>query len=567
MNATVYTNSARKIEVVVPEAYTGACEDVPTRRWFKNPGVWRYSRTPWVARSLLAALRKVGPVTVEPDVEQLAAIARPVQETVSDRNDGPIERHPRSVRVPWRHQYRLSGMISRNHAVYGAHDMGTGKSKSLLDAILETWPPGTFFPVLIGCPVSVVEVWETELKKNVRDLSNVYVSTGGAPKKKSIAERVSMARLVYESAKASGGLAIVVSNFEAFSNTGSAFLEWASLVGWSMVAIDEAHRLSTPGSNTTRAFTDKIGPRARRRVCLSGTPMRNSPLDLYAQCKFLDPGIFGTNERQFLERYAILDFFGNVVGIQNESELYEKFSLVADFVDKRSVIDLPPVVTTTRRFALSPEIRKIYDELESKLTVEIPEKGSVTSVNGMVNLLRLQQLTSGFLPVENPEEVVKVERLDSGKSDVLAEILSELPEREPVTVFCRFRPDLEEVRAVAEAAGRKYFELSGRIKQTKEWQEDDSGSVLGIQIRSGGVGIDLTRSAYSVFLSVGFSLSDYEQATARIDRPGQTRPTTLIRIIANGTADEATFGSIDKKGNVVEDVYEYLREKRKGAAT
>jgi SNF2 family DNA or RNA helicase len=76
--------------------------------------------------------------------------------------------------------------------------------------------------------------------------------------------------------------------------------------------------------------------------------------------------------------------------------------------------------------------------------------------------------------------------------------------------------------------------------------------VVGVQVQSGGVGIDLTRAAYAVLYSVGFSLGDYEQLLKRVHRPGQERATTYIHLLAEDTVDEKVYQALAEKRKVVE---------------
>jgi SNF2 family DNA or RNA helicase len=109
--------------------------------------------------------------------------------------------------------------------------------------------------------------------------------------------------------------------------------------------------------------------------------------------------------------------------------------------------------------------------------------------------------------------------------------------------------------------GRSCFELSGDADELQLWQKDDSPSVIIANIQSAGVGVDLTRACYGYFYSCGFSHPNYDQACRRLDRPGQTRPVTIYRAIANNTVDEAVAASLEAKGNTIGAAIDYLRGK------
>lgn len=572
MSKVQVSRNGTKIVVSSPPSYRDVVAAVPTREWDPRRGVWTFAATPFVASSLLRRLRRkaeetADEVEVSENVRMIAARPHDVRKGIAAFGaavgDGPIPVVPGSRFSPWRHQYIGARLVSEFDSAFLAWEMGTGKTKGVIDGILLLHGTGPK-SVLIVCPSSVVDVWNREVPKHVVDPDSRFVVAASTAK--SVAKRAKEARAAVELAEATGRTALVVTNYESFVLDSSPFLLFAASRAWDLLVLDESHRIATPGTKTSRAMTSKIGPLSRRRVCLSGTPMRNSPLDLYSQCRFLDAGIFGSNSRQFLERFATLDFFGNVVGLTNTEELAERFASVAMRVDKRAVLDLPPVTIQTRRCDLGPEGRALYEAVEGELATELFDGGKVVAANSLVRLLRLQQITSGYVSAETESGATVDREVDGAKIAELSEILDEIRDDEPVVVFCRFRRDLRAVERLATEKGRGYRELSGDRNELRAWQDARGGEVLGVQIKAGGVGVDGTRAAYVVFFSVGFSLADYEQALARVDRPGQTRPVTAINLVVRGTVDEAVFGAIESKKDVVEGVLDFLRGRR-GAST
>jgi SNF2 family DNA or RNA helicase len=130
-------------------------------------------------------------------------------------------------------------------------------------------------------------------------------------------------------------------------------------------------------------------------------------------------------------------------------------------------------------------------------------------------------------------------------------MLEDLPNTEPGVIFCRFRSDIESATAAAKATGRTTSELSGSANQLAQWQAGDT-STLVTQIQSGGIGIDLTRASYAVFFSLGYSLAEYEQAVARLHRPGQAKRTLIYHLIATHNGRSTVDGR----------VYQCLRERK-----
>jgi SNF2 family DNA or RNA helicase len=321
---------------------------------------------------------------------------------------------------------------------------------------------------------------------------------------------------------------------------------------WDVLIVDESHRAKAPGGKFSW-FLKALMQRCERRLALTGTPMPHSPLDLYAQARFLSPGVFGTSFTRFRARYAIMGGYERrqVVGWQNMDEFWRKFRLLAYVAKKSDVLDLPEEVDMVRACTLEPKAQRLHDTLAAQLYAEI-EAGEITAANALVKLLRMQQITAGAVKLDTGEsEVVSL-----AKRRALVDLLEDLPAREPVVVFSRFHQDLDAVEAVATERSLKYAELSGRRKDALDDHARMHGDVelCGVQIQSGGLGVDLTRACYSVFWSTGFSLGDYLQARARIHRPGQERPVTHVHLIAEKTIDEKVMTALEARQEVVESI-------------
>ena len=333
--------------------------------------------------------------------------------------------------------------------------------------------------------------------------------------------------------------------------------------------VHNSHRLKTPKSKAS-LFASQVANKSRRRLALTGTPMPHSPLDIYAQYRAIDSGVFGYDSRRFRDRYTVseeinvrkkgvtqvrskddLTQIARTIGYKNEDELQQKFHSIAFVVAANEVLDLPETTSNYLRVHLSTRAARIHDELDREFRADV-EAGKITNAtNALTRLLRLQQITSGFAVTENQstgnEETVEV---DQAKADALKDILEDLSPDENVVVFVRFLHDLDVVHRVAQGAGRDSWELSGRRRQLVDWQR--AGGVLAAQIQAGSMGIDMTAARYCIYYSLGYSLGDYLQSRARVHRPGQTRDVRYIHLIAAGTVDETVMGSLRNKENVIE---------------
>lgn len=543
-----------RIVVRSPFRLRDTLKAVPGGHWDENLRAWTYPATAGAADALAAVLRGE---TVDAD-SQIAALRDVTREADARKRtlDDQLPEPPSRTKA-WTHQARAYHFARDLPATGLFMDMGVGKSKVAVDLACASGAK----LVLVLCPKSVVGVWPREFDRH--GACPVQVC---APRRGPQGGELNIAKRTAEVSKALGyhldtgtvddrALVCVVNYESAWRDPmASVLLD----VDWDLVVLDESHRIKAPGGKASR-FCERLGRRAAKRLCLTGTPMPHSPLDVYAQYRFLDPGIFGTSFVAFRSRYAIMRLLpGNVPivdGFQREDELAEKMYRIAYRVMADDVLDLPDVTFVTRTTQLSPKGQKIYDDLAQQLVADL-DAGVVSAANSLVRLLRLQQVTSGWLPLDEPDgsgdrPLVEV---DDAKARLLADVLDDLPEREPIVVACRFTADLDQVRAVAEKQGRRYAELSGRDHAglADDATMRDDVDVLGVQVQAGGVGVDLVRAATLVLYSVGYSLGDYSQLLKRVHRPGQERHVTYVRLCCENTIDEAVFEALEARKDLVE---------------
>lgn len=430
----------------------------------------------------------------------------------------------------WGHQTEaLSASIGRPGFML-AMEMATGKTRVAIE-----WAKlGT--RILVVCPSKVVPVWPSEFAKYAPEMK-VHVLHGSA---RDQALQVCITT----------GPVVFVTNYEIVwrEPLRTVLLNKADL---DSVILDESHRIKTPSSKVS-LWAATMGKRVKRRLCLTGTPAPNTRLDLYGQFRFLDPAIFGTNYRTFSSRYAVFGGFENrqLLFYRNDTaeEMRVKWESVSYRVRLDDVLDLPPYVDASHTFVLGQKAKRVYDELEKESLAEITPTSLVVSGNILTKLLRLQQVTSGFVP----DTKGVIHQVDNGKISLLGDILSDLPRNEPVVVFCVFHHDLDLIREMATSTGRNYGELSGRRDDVKGAVFPDGVDILGVQIQSGKEGVDFSRAKYAVFYSLGYSLSDYDQASARLRRPGQTRPVARIHLLAEKTVDERIARALVNKRSLIQ---------------
>lgn len=508
---------------------------IPGRKWNAKKRAWTFPATPAAAGNIMTTL-KANNISYTPD-QQFVLL------TVEYAEGQLAMVEPENVELPdtkttmFDHQRIGLAMFLKRTASYLAWEMGTGKSKPVCDLCEQA----ELKRVLIACPTSVIDAWPTQFDRHTDGYRCLPLRKGSVRKRKDMAVKFFEA-----------GPGAVVINHEAVWR--EPFGSWALQIDWDAVVVDEAHRISESRTKVS-SFFSSLRAKAKKRICLSGTPIPNTPLSLYGQMLFLDPGLFGKSFTGFRARYAVMGGYQGheVVAFKNLDELHQKFYTVAHRITKAEALDLPETTDERMTFELSKEAQKIYEQVEGNFKTEV-KAGTITASNALTELLRLQQITGGAVGTDEGN----LQHVDEGKKKLLVEYLTDLDKSEPVSVFCRFHHDLDAVRDAAQKAGRKVAELSGRRNELAEWQKPDGPTVLAVQIQSGGVGVDMTRAAYGVYYSLGFSFADYAQSRARLDRQGQERSVTFTHLIAEGTVDEKVYQVLQKKGNVIEEILKDL---------
>lgn len=434
-------------------------------------------------------------------------------------------------------------IFRRNGCVFASGN--TGKSKIAVDLVVNQSDDR----VLIACPPSVMGVWRREFHKWAATDCGVLVLDG----RQTVARKIDLAKNHLAACQSQDRPAIVVTNYEAARTP--AFKAWACTIQWSRVIADECHRLKGSSSKQSKALYE-IGRRARRRLGLTGTVFPHSPMDAFGQYRFLDTNVFGTSYHRFRSLYAVTGPLGanHIVAYKNQDDLADRIRPITfECRLEDTDIELPEATHIERMVPLSKESGRIYREMEQDMVAEV-RGGLISADNALVKLLRLQQITSGYLPLED-ESILS---LDAPKAGLLAEILEGIDE--PAVVFCRFRRDLDTVEQATAVAGKRYGELSGRRKDlTPHATMPEGVDVMGVQLQSGGVGIDLTRACYAIYFNHPWSLGEYDQSLARVHRPGQTRPVIYYQLMTEQTIDEVVWKALASKREVIEQVLTYLR--------
>lgn len=464
---------------------------------------------------------------------------------------GPQTFIPLPVRVqPYEHQVRAFEFGRKLDHSALLMEQGTGKTLVAI-ALLGHWCKTEGLQrALIVAPKSVMPEWERQFEELADFPHRLMLLTG------SLEDRKDMLKNWQEGL----GIQVAVVNYEATWRMIEELKDW----GPQIVIADESQKIKNTKAQQTKAVT-ALGKTAKHRLILTGTPVTQSPLDFFAQYRFLDPRIFGTSFLKFRSRYAIMGGYGGyqVIGYRNLEELAAKAHSIAFRVTKDECLDLPETINQFVYADLEAEAKNLYQTLKEEAIIKFSETEQVTAPIVLTELLRLQQITGGFLPSgENSYKQVSQAKLQIAK-----ELLEEIKgTNKKVVIFARFVPEVEALAKIAQDLGIKAFALTGKtsIEDRQQALKDfQSGSlqVFIAQVATGGVGITLTAADTAIFYSTDFSLANYEQAKARLHRIGQKNSVVYIHIMAKGTIDEEVMRRLASKqdlANLVVDEYKNI---------
>lgn len=357
------------------------------------------------------------------------------------------------------------------------------------------------------------------------------------------------------------GFRVLVMNVEALSTKkGQKYLEAVLHASKALLAIDESTAIKSPKASRTKALI-RLSSLATYRRILTGFPVTQSPMDLWAQCRFMSPDLLGDcgdNFFQFQYRYAVQQkrhvgshSFNQIVGYRNLEELSVLLKNFSSRVMKDECLDLPSKIYSQRSVQLSPDQNRIYNDLKDYALAHIEDHEFMTATNVMTQLLRMQQVLSGHTKSDSGEIIeVKDNRID--------ELMACLDETEgKAIIWSRFRYD---IKRIASALTKKYGPQSTvtyfgdttddqRSEAIERIQNGDARFFVG-NPQTGGYGITLTAATTVIYYANSFDLAVRMQSEDRAHRIGQKEHVTYIDLIAEDTIDERIVKSLRNKMDI-----------------
>lgn len=441
-------------------------------------------------------------------------------------------------------------------------EQGVGKSRTVLDQSAWLYLQDRLIDgLLILAPNGVHENWITDeipvhLIEDVPwDGDSYYTSKSKTKRHKARMQEI----INYE------GLAILAMSYDAFmTKQGKATVDEFLAKRKTFYVCDESQRIKTPGAKRTRSVVYS-GRRATYKRILTGTPVTNSPFDIYSQIKFLDEHFWKKNGfasyEAFKTHFGIWEArinnktggrFNQVVAFKNLDQLSEIVATICSRVTKEEALDLPPKIYTKRYFNLSAEQRRIYKGLKEDFMVFLDNGDMITAPLVITQMLRLQQVTCGYVPSDDCEKLHHLP--ENPRLKLLLDTLSDVEGQ--AIIFARFRQDIDQIcRELGEHAVRYDGAVKGpaRAEARKRFQAGDVRFFVG-NPAAAGTGLTLHAAKTVIYYSNSFNLEHRLQSEDRAHRIGQNHSVRYIDLVAQGTLDSYIVSALRRKLNIASQI-------------
>lgn len=444
-----------------------------------------------------------------------------------------------SLTKPYKHQTVALDALHNTEFFGLLMEMGTGKTKVVVDECF--WQAKTRmgdppFKVLVVCPKTIQGVWLREFDKHRNPNVSYFIE-------KVFTQHRGMQTLI-DGAKAQVPLKVFVISYDSVK----AMLQPLSMYNFDLCVLDESTRIKNPKAQRTKALLS-LRDSCKRRVILTGAPVVNNVLDLWAQFEFLQPACLGYEDyNRFRDRYAHFTRseggYVKVHGAKKLNELKERMAKYSFIVTKDQCLDLPPKDYATREVEMSPDQRLVYEQMVEQAVAEL-EGAQLVARFVIVQLLRLSQICSGFMNTEQglrpiPGADTKLKELDS--------IFDEIGWHSKLLIWARFQYDIERIEAHLRKKGLKVATLYGKTKDADRDTIEERFNSDGLQVivgepGTGGLGLTLigtkeNRCHTVVYYSNDYALEKRIQSEDRSHRIGQDLPVTYVDICCENSIDE-----------------------------
>lgn len=450
----------------------------------------------------------------------------------------------------WKHQQVAIERAGKSFYFGLFFEPGTGKTRTTIEILRRVYTEhGKVLNTLIITPLVTVKNWQEEWGKYSRIKQDFVVPLLGTGAQKLATFK-----------KSNYTPRIYVINYDALVNTD--LRDTLTSFGFDCLVIDESHYIKTYNSKRSKAV-HKIADKAMYRYILSGTPVLNSPEDIWSQMYVLDRGErFETKHHFFKLKY----FYDKNAGMPSHKhfpnwqvkpgamkEMEEKISSCTMHVKKSECLDLPPLVSKTITCEMSSKQKQHYELMKRDFVTYVQDKACVASL-AITKALRLQQILTGYMPLDDGSDVVFE---DNPRLDVLGELLELYAQNSKVIVWSCFKKNHEMIAKLCDKMKLKHVGLTGEQSSAEKFEsmrlfnEDDNVRVM-IANQSVGIGVNLVASNLSIYFSRNFNLGHDIQSEARNYRGGSEihESVTRIDIVVPDTLDDAILKALQNKKEI-----------------
>ena len=462
--------------------------------------------------------------------------------------------------TPYDHQREVLNLSWRKHAFALLMEMGTGKTKVIIDNVAALWEDGQISSVLILAPKSVTYNWIDELKLHMPDrvayMADVWEAGMGKGR------TFEVERLQHMS---DYDLRIAIMGVEGIWCDNA--YDWAErfIDRTTFMVVDESTTLKNPKAKRTVAACT-LGRRASYRRILTGLPVPQGPLDLYAQCEFLEQGALGYNSfTAFKSVYAITRLvdlggrkkFNQIIGYRNIDDLTKRLSRFSFIAKKDECLDLPPKIYNRVNVPLSNEQRRAYVSMREDAVAELQDGSLCIAGEIITRMLRLHQITCGYLPDENGKlHPLKNDRMRVLLDEVLPNVAGNaIIWTHFIHSILMIATEMRE-RYGHEAVATFYGATPSKDRQqiVRDFQNKKHPLRFIIANKTAAYGLTLTAATNMIYYTNQWSLDVRLQSEDRAHRSGLHHAVTYTDLVSPGTIDVPILRALRAKLDIARQV-------------
>ena len=426
----------------------------------------------------------------------------------------------------------IGKMIENGFNIILADEMGLGKTVQTLAFITQfKTKTANSLPCIVVCPTSLVENWKAECDKFTPTLKVLMIA--GSNRDSSL-QKIKEYDLVITS------YALIKKDIDKYSK-----------FRFSLLILDEAQHIKNPATINARVCKSIV---SRHRMVLTGTPLENSPEDIWSIFDFLNPGMLGTKE-SFKTSYSKIDY-----NYEKQKELADR---IAPFIlrrHKKDVEQLPEKIEQILYCEMPKSQRMLYNTIlrEGKTRYQSFFDGKTTRFDILTSLLRLRQLCCHprLLP-----DTMRQEINDSAKTELLKELLLEtIDSGHRTLVFSQFTSLLAILKDWLNEKNIRYEYLDGstknRFEKVEKFNNNSEISLFLLSLKAGGTGLNLTGADTVIIYDPWWNPSVEAQATDRTHRIGQKNKITSIKLVVRDSIEEKILELQSKKQGLFNGIIE-----------